>query len=166
MNTKVHAAIVRAIRLLMGNDALRKLNKNINKEAWQKVKDELGVERDWPQETYFDLIVLGAYFEDDVDTTSDVPDPVIDNSFLKKILEKATGPNQHWLEHFWNTKREKGKGVKIDIDYICEVITEILCGEWIPEFIHEIKAEVIEFFLGNVITLVTNDGSFVLGEFR
>lgn len=155
MNTKVHPLIVKAAMPLFPAEISERLNTKI----------ESGEHKDY---TYLDLIMLGSKLEDDANTPCDIQDPEITHWLLKKTLVSETGPYQHWVEHFWNTKVEIKEGEKngliLDSDYICSVVEEALGFDYLKPLFGDLVSDIIE----EIASLITKaiDGTTVLGSFR
>ena len=170
MNTRVHYVIVKAATQLLGDMAMDFLNAPINQDNWKKVKEDLGIGEDvldgLKQETYLDLVMIGAFLEDKPKIKSGISEPKIRDPFVKWAFEQCEpGDYQHWLEHFWNDGLNKDKGLVIDITYICDVIAETLWGKGLGEYFTELTSGIIEL-IGAPITAICKDGSLVLDSFR
>lgn len=145
------------------------LNAPINKTKWAKIKEEFGIDGydgGLKQETYLDLVMLGAYLEDQPKVKSGISEPTFSDSLVEKAMQiGAPGKYQHWMEHFWNNSMKKDKGLVIDLDYICDVIAEALFGKIWGEYFTEIRSEILEI-IATPITALCKGGTTVLDSFR
>lgn len=171
MNTKVHYVIVKAAAQLLGDMSLKLLGEKIRQTKWNQIKSELGINGvddvgGLKQETYFDLVMLGAYLEDKPKIPSEISEPTIRDPLVKAAFEKAApGKYQHWMEHFWNDRMDESRGLVLDIDYICDVIAECLGDHLWGELLSEINSEIIEL-VAAPITALCKAGTLTLDEFR
>lgn len=170
MNTKVHYVIVKAATQLLGEMSMKLLNTPINQTKWQAIKNEFGINQDYDgglkQETYLDLVLLGAYLEDQPKIKSGISEPNISDPLVEAAMQVgAPGKYQHWMEHFWNDSLNESKGLVIDIDYICDVLAEMLFGKIYGEYFTEIRSEIYEL-IAAPITALCKGGTTVLDKFR
>lgn len=182
MNSKVHAVLMKCAIDLCGSKMIDELNKQINVTRWETyLKDDLGFNMDpeaeykknhiprFHNKTYSDLLVYGAYMEDQTKFKSDVPDPELKDPIMRFCMETIAGQGkyQHWLEHFWNDSFEKDpdQGLMLTVKYICDVVKEALgVDKVLGEYFKDIGPEFMES-LGNVISEFFN-GSKIIENFR
>lgn len=170
MNTKVHYVIVKAATQLLGEMSMKLLNSPINKNAWESIKNEFGITSEFDgglkQETYLDLVMLGAYLEDQPKIRSGISEPNISDPLVKAAMQTgAPGKYQHWMEHFWSDSLNENKGLVIDLDYICDVLAEAIGGKIYGEFFTEIRSEIYEL-IATPITAICKKGTTTLDQFR
>lgn len=135
MNSKVHGVIVQCLEKYLESDVLAVLNQEINYEAWQKVRNDLGLteaEIGSNAHTYLDIMVQGAIDEDNCNLITDIEDPDAEASAIGCLLIDAKGANQHWLGHFWNdnmtiesSDASQKCGFSTTHDYIMDIVGEL-----------------------------------------
>lgn len=173
MNTLVHSVLTQAASKICGSFATNKFSTSINEATWKKYLSTLGIDSTKYAEyktkfrfkNYNDLMVFGAYMEDETKYKSDVADPKIKNSLLNKALVEGRGDYPHWVEHFWRHSLDINQGLKIDSSYITQVLAEAV---GVDSWAGELGQDIYEFCRGWIVALVTLccEGSTTLEEFR
>ena len=156
MNSKVHSVIMKSAINLCGTKLVEELNKKIDVDRWEDYlehtlkfdmrKDKTYKKTHVPRfhlKTYADLLIYGAFMEDQTEFRSDVDDSKLTNGFFKFLVNiSGEGDHLHWLEHYWSDALELGKGLELTADYVSQVINEAAgldstLGEYFGKFTEE-----------------------------
>ena len=162
MNSKVHSVIMKSAINLCGTKLVEELNKKIDVDRWEDYLEHtlhFDMRKDKPYKkshvprfhfrTYADLLIYGAYMEDQTEFESDVDDSRLTNGFFKFLVYlSGQGEHLHWLEHYWSDELQLGKGLELTADYVSQVLNEAIgVDKTFGEYFGKISEEILDLIV-------------------